>query len=405
LAPSVSDVDSAIGRAQTQVSRLGGRLFELDAESERRASEAEGLRGTSAAVWQAAQDQIAALWACFQALSHTVGSIAARRQTAGFDRSGLWAELTGPSVDLGVETAEMARRYLPDGAPTVSAWAIDPLVEVMSAVLAEAAEMVTSVLAIREIAAARLDEIAGSLARAEAAVLAAGLRVPNELVAAQDRIGALREQLATDPMAVPPGAVAELSVAAVRIGHQAEAAAAELNVADEALDRIAGELHAGLEDLARARQGLAEVEAKIARPDGRPAIGHLDELGGRLAELEAGLAEARRHAEAGDRAGAVRLARALGPPPLNCGLGPAPRPVQLPRHSPGAGSCAAGSTPTGPRPTAWDAPKTRCWQTSTTGPRPRCTPRPAISTRRNDAWPATRRPFSIRSHRRDGHDM
>jgi hypothetical protein len=314
LAPSVSDVDSAIGRAQTQVSRLGGRLFELDAESERRASEAEGLRGTSAAVWQAAQDQIAALWACFQALSHTVGSIAARRQTAGFDRSGLWAELTGPSVDLGVETAEMARRYLPDGAPTVSAWAIDPLVEVMSAVLAEAAEMVTSVLAIREIAAARLDEIAGSLARAEAAVLAAGLRVPNELVAAQDRIGALREQLATDPMAVPPGAVAELSVAAVRIGHQAEAAAAELNVADEALDRIAGELHAGLEDLARARQGLAEVEAKIARPDGRPAIGHLDELGGRLAELEAGLAEARRHAEAGDRAGAVRLARALGPP-------------------------------------------------------------------------------------------
>ena len=314
MAPSLTDVDAAIDRAQTQVSRLGGRLFELDAECGRRAPEAGGLRGASAAVWQAAQDQIAAMWACFQALSHTVDSIVARRRAPGCDRRDLWAELTGPSVDLGKDTAEMARGYLPDGAPTVSAWAIDPLVEVMSGVLAEAAERVISVLAIREIASPRLDEIAGSLARAEAAVLAAGLRIPNELVAVEGRLGALREQLATDPMAVPPGAVAQLSADAVRIGHQVEMAAAQLDNVDEALDQIAGELHAGLEDLARARQGLAEVEAKIARPDGRPAVGSLDDLAGRLAELEGGLEEARRHAVTGDRAGAVRLAGALGPP-------------------------------------------------------------------------------------------
>ena len=60
---AISGLDATLGRVQQDVAQLGARLFELDAERERRASEADGLRGQTAAAWQGARDQVTVLWA------------------------------------------------------------------------------------------------------------------------------------------------------------------------------------------------------------------------------------------------------------------------------------------------------------------------------------------------------
>jgi hypothetical protein len=313
---SLSNLDAVLGPAQTNVAQLGGRLFDLDAELERCAPTVDRLRGASATAWQGARDQVSVMWAWYQAVSQLVGSIAARRQSPGLDRQGLeilWSELTGPCVELGDESMELAGRCLPDEVVATSAWAIEPLIRLMSKVIAGAAETVTSVLAIREIGSRQLGEIATSLYHSEARARSVGWRVPNDADAIRDRVQALQERLATDPLAIPPGGFAVLAAAAARLGQEVDGAVAELSGVEEALDRIGADLEAAIGDLARGRRDLAEAEIKIARPQERATIADADDLAARLTETGAGLDEARRRVTSGDKPAAVRLAAALGP--------------------------------------------------------------------------------------------
>jgi hypothetical protein len=317
---SLADVDAALGQAQTEVAQLGGRLFELDAERERRAAEADGLRGDSAAQWQGARDQISVMWTWYQALSEAVSSIATRRQSSGSDRGDTdtwWRELTGPSIELPAESMELARRCLPAEAVADTTWAIHPLAALISKVLETAAETITSVLAMRDVALPKLDEIEASLAHSEAAARAAGVRIPNEAASAKNRLDSLRAQLASDPMAVPIDAFAQLTAAAARIGHQVDASVAELSGVEETLDHIDGELEAAQRDLDQARHDLAEGEAKIAHRAPPRMPEDLDGLASRLAELQSRLTQGRQRLGAGDRAGASRLASALEPAALD----------------------------------------------------------------------------------------
>jgi hypothetical protein len=317
---SLADVDAALGQAQTEVAQLGGRLFELDAERERRAAEADGLQGDSAAEWQGAADQISVMWTWYQALSEAVSSIATLRQSSDPDRGNperWWQELTGPSIELPAESMELARRCLPAEAVATTAWGILPLVALISKVLETAAETITSVLAMREVALPKLEEIEAALAHSEATARAAGVRVPNEAASVKKRLDSLRAQLASDPMAVPLEAFAQLTEAAARIGHQVDESIAELSGLEETLDHIDADLEAAQTDLDQARQDGAEVAVKIARPARRERADETDSLTGRPAELRGRLMQARDLLAAGDRASAARLAGALGPAALD----------------------------------------------------------------------------------------
>jgi hypothetical protein len=320
VSASLADVDAALGQAQTEVTRLGGRLFELDAERERRATEADGLQGDSAAEWQSALDQITVMWAWYHALSEAVSSIATRRESSDPDRENTdtwWRELTGPSIELPAESMELARRCLPAEAVAAATWAIRPLVALISKVLETAAETITSVLAMRDVALPKLDEIEASLAHSEATARAAGVRVPNEAASVKNRLDRLRAQLASDPMAVPLEVFAQLTAAVARIGHQVDESVGELRGVEENLDHIDADLEAAQGDLARGRRDLAEVEAKIARQARPRPADDTDSLARRSVELQGRLTQARRLLAAGDRAGAARLAGVLGPSALD----------------------------------------------------------------------------------------
>jgi hypothetical protein len=313
---SRTDVDAAIGRAQARVAELGGRLFEIDAECERLAAQADLLQGASAALWRTARDQVTVMWAWYQALTQTVASIAARRQSTGLDRGEadeVWRELNGLSVELPAESVELAGRCLPDEALSAPTWAIDPLARFISKIVEGVAETVTSLVAMRDVALPKLDEMDAALARCEAAARAAGLRLPNEAAVLTDRLGSVRAQLAVDPMGVRVDCFSEMSAAADRIGRHVEAALAELGGVGDALDLIAGDIQAGLDSLDRARLDGDEVNIKIARPPAPPSAGDTDAVSRRLAELATSLGQARQHLATGDRAGASRLAGALGP--------------------------------------------------------------------------------------------
>jgi hypothetical protein len=126
----LSDIDVTLEGIQSRTAHLATQLFELDGERERRAAEVDGLRGTTAAAWQRAADQIAVMWAWYQALSESVASMAARRQGRGLDpvqADALWTALTGRSVVIPPESMEVARRCLPGQTAAASTWAIDPL--------------------------------------------------------------------------------------------------------------------------------------------------------------------------------------------------------------------------------------------------------------------------------------
>jgi chromosome segregation ATPase len=313
---SLADVDAALEQAQAEVGQLGGRLFELDAERERRADEADGLQGESAAEWQGALDQISVMWTWYQALSETVSSIAARRQSSGpkgGDTDTWWRELTGASIQLPDESIELARRCLPPEAVAATTWAIRPLVALISKVVETAAETVTSVLAIRDLGFRKLDEIEDSLAHSEANAGAAGVRVPNQAASVRSQLDCLRAQLASDPMAVRMEAFAQLAAATTRIREEIDESVAEFSGVEKTLDHIGADLEAARTDLDSARRDLAEGETKIT-PKARHLIAaDADSLSRRSSELGARLTEARQLLATGNRAAATRLAGALTP--------------------------------------------------------------------------------------------
>jgi hypothetical protein len=313
---AISGIDATLGRVQQDVAQLGGRLFELDAERERREGEVDGFAGQTQAAWQDAQDQVIVLWAWYRALSEAVGSIAVRRQAPGLGQSqidSLRAEITGAPVALPAESIELARRCLPEEVAAAGSWPIDALIGLMSGVLQRATETIASIFVARDMGLPKLDEIAVSLTAAEDAAQAAGARVPNEAASVKDRLTTLRERLGTDPLSVPVDDIGDLSVAAARLAQEIDQAVADVTGVDEALDRIEGDLETGLQKLSQARQDALEVEAKIAAPRCLIDAAEIDVLASSLTELQASLVAARDRAMAGDRTAALRLTAALGP--------------------------------------------------------------------------------------------
>jgi hypothetical protein len=316
LSVTLTEVDAALARAQTEIAALGSRLFELDAERERGAAEVDGLRGASAVEWQGAHDQISVMWSWYQALSQTLANFTTRRHSPRIGRretEALWSDLNSASVDLPGESMELARCCLTADAMAARTWTISRLVRFMSAVLAKAAETITSVLTIRELALPKLDEMDASVAHTESVARDSGLHIPNETAALRERLRTIRDQLATDPLAVPLDAFSELSTGIARIERQVDEALAELDRVDSELERINSDLCAALDDLDRASQDWAETDRKIAGHAGRPAAEETGEVPGRVTELRNGLEQARQCLATGDRAGALRLAGALGP--------------------------------------------------------------------------------------------
>jgi hypothetical protein len=313
---AISGIDATLGRIQQDVGALGTRLFELDAERERRTSEVDGFVGQTKAAWQDAEDQVTVLWAWYRALSEAVGSIAVRRQAPGLDQNridSLSDEITGAPVALPAESFELARRCLPDEVAAAGSCPIDALIGLMSGVLHRATETIASIFVARDMGLPKLDEIAVSLTAAEGAAQAAGVRVPNEAGSVKVRLTALRERLGTDPLGVPVDDIGAVSVAAARVAQEIDQAVADVMGVDEALDRIELDLKAALQCLTQARQDALEVEAKITTPDCLTDAAEIDELAGSLAELQSSLAAARQRTMAGDRTAALRLTAALSP--------------------------------------------------------------------------------------------
>jgi chromosome segregation ATPase len=183
----------------------------------------------------------------------------------------------------------------------------------MSDVLEGAAETIASVFVVRDLGLSKVQEMAGALAAAEDKARAAGVRVSNEAAVVHDCLTALRQRLATDPLAVPVDEINQASAGVDRLGQEIDQAVAEVTGVEAALEHIQTDLQRSRANLAQARHDCADAEAKIAMPAGLPSAAAIDDLARRLAELQSNLDNAYRQFVAGDRQAAARLAGAIGP--------------------------------------------------------------------------------------------
>jgi hypothetical protein len=281
---SREDLDRTLETVKTAVGALAARLLELDAERERRAPEAQGLAGTSAAAWRQGSETLVSMWVAYQELSEKVAAVEAERAAGPLSRDALTK--IGSSLLTSSTQSKIAE---------------------LSATLEQTAESMMAIWAARDLALTRLDEIEGRLARADSTARQAGTRMPNAAASLRDRLPELRRQVIGDPLSVPPEGLAALTIEAEQVCSEVDASAAHVEGAAADLDRLAAAAETARLTVDRARSDGAEAGQKIA---GARSPAGLEELARRAEELRTEIAAAM--AQLGtDRAGAARAAARL----------------------------------------------------------------------------------------------
>ena len=309
--PSLDRIDEALAGAQAAVAKLGPALFELDAERERRRPDLPHLTGTSEAAWNASATQLSVLWSWYRTLASAIEGITDRRQATArrpADLLEIWELLSTASIEVPLDSRELARSCLPESEMMPERASIALLVRVISETYEHVAETIASLFAVRDMALPRLEELARAMSQADDQAMSTGLRLPNAAVAIRRQLDELRDQTSSDPLSVDVDQIPSLAAAVERVGADvAEAAALLANVEEEFADLETSlqSAEAGIRD-AGAAVGLANE--KIAGVGvGPDDVVVLEQAADHLRD---DLSQARLRA-ATDRPGAQRAARAL----------------------------------------------------------------------------------------------
>jgi hypothetical protein len=270
--PSLRQLDVALEEAGRVTARLGSALFELDAERERRAPEAVGFTGTSATRWSEVIGTLATLWAWYAAVSEALDGIRARRGSPRLRQPeivALWADLHAPALELVAERGSTG-----SGRVTIAA-ALDR----MTVVYEQAAEAVASLFVVSTVMLPKLTELSARLAALEGEPTRHTPRpraIRSATAALHERLSSLQNQVAEDPLAVDPQAVAAFAADLDRTRHDLLTSEVMGVEADATLEAIATALAEDEVAICAARSVVEEASSKIARS--RASSAALDDL-------------------------------------------------------------------------------------------------------------------------------
>jgi hypothetical protein len=309
---TVDQLDSEMSAAQSAVAKLGGFLFELDTARQQQAPDASRLIGISATRWSEAGDQLSVLWSWYQATSQVLTELADQRKASRLrpdDVDAMWDRLTGTSIELPPDSLAAARRCLPDVTGIGSRASITAVLDGLAAGYERAAETVTALATVRELALPALDELRQELRAVEDRARLANVRVPNEATRLGEAIDQLGSQVATDPLAADVSTIPSLRAALQEVQSAVEKTAQAAATVGADFEHLGRELGYAAADITSAAELAATVAEKIAGQAGQ--IEQSARLEKELAELRSELAEAKGRV-ADDRVAASRQARELG---------------------------------------------------------------------------------------------
>jgi chromosome segregation ATPase len=311
---TLAEIDAALVDAQGAVAKLGTALFELDAERDRRRGQLPHLTGSSEAAWEKTGTQLSVLWSWYRALRSTVEAISDRRKATSLRPANLteiWGLLTTPSVEVPLESRDLARTCLPQSDAVGARAPIALLVRVISAGYEQAAETIASLFAAIDMALPRLDELDRAISTAADQAVSAGLRLPNEVLALRRQLDDLRDRTSRDPLSLDVELIPPLAVAVERLRVDLTEATASLDSVDELFEELAVALDAADAEI---RPVKTAVEIATQKIEGAKVGSHdVATLEGTASQLRVQLDQARSGA-ADDRPGALRAARALESP-------------------------------------------------------------------------------------------
>jgi hypothetical protein len=263
-----ADLDRTLASTKEAAGRLGSALFELDADRDRRASEARRLRGRSASRWVEAGDQIEVLWVWYRSLSEALDSLQTRRRAPRLRTATvaeLWADLHGPLVELPPDSLEKARRSLPEASALMSPVPVAGILSVMTSTFDRAAESVTALFAAPDAIFPLLTEIESRLGAIEAQARSMKMVAPRETVDVRARVHGLRRELLEDPLSVDLGAVEAITFETDQLAVEMQSAVAAANQFAETVALLEAALGERNSAIMAARPQAEEVRRKITQ--------------------------------------------------------------------------------------------------------------------------------------------
>ena len=255
---------AAVAAATAERDSIQANLLDLDGSFGKRMLAGATLTGESKLRWEAAADDLAALWEIFNAYAAVVDKaaelIAGARRLSDRELALVTTWLTGASVEL-TRQKPLGRRGLTETGR--SDLTLAAAVQEMKRAFASAANVVAAAESVWNETADRLGEIGTQLAAAEEQLGdLSDDAVTGALAAAEDELGQLRDVLNSDPLALWQGGRADTT----RLERlRAQAAAATVRVADLARLRADARQRISAARAAVAAATAAREEADAAR--------------------------------------------------------------------------------------------------------------------------------------------
>ncbi len=233
--------EAAAGQAAAAVlaerDAIQANLLELDGSFVRRLLDGATLTGQTRQRWEAVSATLTGLWETFMAYSAVVDRVAelgtGPRRPSKKDLPELTGLLTGACVQLAGATVPLARRDLADTGRV--ALTLAAAVAAMRRSFTEVTEVTSVVETIWAEAGARLDAVAGELARCRPLVPGLGDELEAAFRDAQSALDSLRAETNADPLALWRGGRTDTS-AADQLREQVAGLAARI----AELDRLRG---------------------------------------------------------------------------------------------------------------------------------------------------------------------
>jgi DNA repair exonuclease SbcCD ATPase subunit len=247
----------------------------------------------------------------YRSVSDALESLQTRRNAARLRAATLtelWAELHGPLVELPSDSLEKAERCLPQTSGLVTPAPVANLLSVMTSTFDRAAETVTALFTIQDVALPRLIEIETKVDAAAAQALSVKMPAPATIADVRARLRDLRRQLLEDPLSVDLDAVQAIAAETDQLAADMQTtlkAAAKLGETVTMLETAFGERESAI---MAARPRVGEAKLKITQRSA--AALDLDGLDRFAAELRAQM-EALRVAAPDDAQAALQKAGEL----------------------------------------------------------------------------------------------
>ena len=247
---TLADLDARIGRYRSAADTISANLLELEHDPNRLLLDQAPLRGATAEAWAEARAAIATTWEWYAGFGAfldraTELRVSPRTRLAPGRERELAAFLEGPSIELRADDVPLADRDLLQERLATRRSTGDELLTMMAEAFRRAKDVVVAVGTVWDELLPRVTAVQGRVNRA--LPFDAG---DAELVALDQRVGALTEALAVDPLSV-------LEPDVVALEHLV----ADLDQSLASANELAARLH---EELRDARRLLETVDQTVA---------------------------------------------------------------------------------------------------------------------------------------------